>query len=82
MANQNAPFGLRPIRTLGGTNVNTSAYSIATDYTTAIYTGDVVERSGTGRNVTKAAATNVAVSYTHLDVYKRQILGNDAQVRV
>lgn len=59
MANQNAPFGLRPLRTLSGTNVNTSNYSIATDYTTAIYTGDVVERSGTGRNVTKAAATNV-----------------------
>jgi hypothetical protein len=59
MANVDAKFGLRPVRTLGSENVNQNVFSIATDYATAIYTGDVVEMTGTGKNVTKAAATNV-----------------------
>lgn len=71
MANTNAPLGLRPVRTLDGGYIIQNEYSIATDYTTAIYSGDVVEMTGTGKNVTKAAATNVdnlgvfvGVSYT------------------
>jgi hypothetical protein len=59
MANVNAPFGLRPARKVNGGNVSQSVYSIATNYATAIYDGDVVEMTGTGRNVQKAAATNV-----------------------
>lgn len=59
MANVNGPFGLRPVRKLGGGVITQNAYSIAHDYETAIYVGDVVEMSGTGRDVTKAAATNV-----------------------
>ncbi len=59
MANANAKYGLKPVRTLGSDNVNQNVYSIATDYATAIYSGDVVEMTGTGKNVTKAAATNV-----------------------
>lgn len=58
MANVNGPFGLRPVRKLGGGAITQNEYSIATDYTTAIYVGDVVEMTGTGRNVAKAAAEN------------------------
>lgn len=58
MANVNGPFGLRPVRKLGGGVITQNAYSIAHDYATAIYVGDVVEMSGTGRDVTKAAAAN------------------------
>lgn len=59
MANVDAKFGLRPVRKVDGGNISQNVYSIATDYTTAIYEGDVVEMTGTGRNVSKAAATNV-----------------------
>jgi hypothetical protein len=59
MANVNGPFGLRPVRKLGGGEITQNEYSIATAYATAIYTGDVVEMSGTGRDITQAAATNV-----------------------
>lgn len=59
MANTNAPFGLRPIRHLSGGVIRANEYSIASNYATDIFTGDVVELSGTGKNVTKAAATNV-----------------------
>ena len=58
MANVNAPRGLVPVRKLGGGSITQNAYSIATDYTTAIYTGDVVEMTGTGKNVTKSASGN------------------------
>jgi hypothetical protein len=59
MANTNAPFGMRPIRHLSGGQIRTSEYSIASEYSTSIYTGDVVELTGTGRNVSKAAAANM-----------------------
>jgi hypothetical protein len=56
MPNLNAPYGLRPSRKLGGGAVANAAYSIADGYPSAIYTGDVVEMSGEGRNVELAAA--------------------------
>jgi hypothetical protein len=59
MPNVDAKFGLRPVRKIDGGNVSQGVYSIATDYTTAIFDGDVVELTGTGRNIAKAAATNV-----------------------
>ena len=59
MANQNTPFGLRPIRHLGGGTIRANEYSIASEYATSIFTGDVVELTGTGKNVAKAAAQNV-----------------------
>ena len=58
MANKDGKFGLRPVRKLSGGNICTSNYDIATAYATAIYTGDVVELTGTGLNIQKAAATN------------------------
>lgn len=59
MANQNTPFGLRPIRHLGGGTIRANEYSIASEYGTSIFTGDAVEMTGTGKNVAKAAAENV-----------------------
>ena len=59
MANVDQKFGMRPVRTIDGGNVNQQEYSINTTYATAIYAGDVVEMTGTGRQVSKAAATNV-----------------------
>jgi hypothetical protein len=58
MANVNAPFGLRPARKVDGGNVSQGVYSIATDYTTAIYDGDPVQLTSTSRNVILAEATN------------------------
>jgi hypothetical protein len=58
MANANGPRGLKPVRKVGGGCITLTEYSIATD-ATAIYTGDVVEMTGTGANVAKAAAENV-----------------------
>jgi hypothetical protein len=58
MANTNAPFGLRPIRHQTGGQIRASEYSIASGYSTSIFTGDVVEMTGTGKNVEQAAAAN------------------------
>jgi hypothetical protein len=58
MANANGPRGLKAVRKLGGGNISLTEYTIAKDYGTAIYTGDVVEMTGTGRNIAKAAAQN------------------------
>ena len=59
MANVNGPFGLRPVRKLGGGEITQNEYSILTTYATAIYTGDVVKMSGTGRNIEQSAAAEV-----------------------
>ena len=58
MANVNGPFGLRPARHHSGGKIGANEYSIASGYATSIFTGDVVEMSGTGKNVEKAAAQN------------------------
>lgn len=58
MANANGPRGLKAVRKLGGGNIGFTEYTIAGDYGTAIYAGDVVELTGTGRNIAKAAAQN------------------------
>ena len=59
MANSNAPRGLVPVRHLTGGCIRVSEYSIANTYATAIYNGDPVEMTGTGRNIQLAAAANV-----------------------
>lgn len=58
MANTNAPFGLRPVRHLSGGEIRASEYSIASAYDTSTFTGDVVEMTGTGKNIEQAAADN------------------------
>lgn len=70
MANVNAKFGLRPVRTLGSDNISQSVYSIATNYTTAIYEGDMVEMTGTGRNISKAAGAEGTQNLDNIGVFK------------
>ena len=60
MANTNAPLGLRPVRHVSGGAVRISdKYSIATGYTSDIFTGDPVQMTGTGKNIELAEAGNV-----------------------
>lgn len=59
MANANSPSGLRAVRHIGGGQVRVNNYTIASAYNTDIFHGDVVEMTGTGKNIAKAAATNV-----------------------
>lgn len=56
MANPNAPFGLRPVRHLFGGVVRPNEYTIADQYGTALYLGDPVVATGTGRNIGIATA--------------------------
>lgn len=59
MANINAPRGFVPLRKKDGTAcVASNEYSIASDYTTKIFRGEVVELTGTGTNIAQAAAAN------------------------
>src|SRR5690242_931456 len=69
MANTNAPFGLRPVRTIQGNPYNGQCrrYAVAAADATAIFIGDPVLIDGTGstigaesfQNVTKAATTDI-----------------------
>jgi len=61
MANPNAPFGLRPVRHLCGGTIRPNEYTILDGYTTALYTGDPVVVSGTGKNVNIATAGSSGV---------------------
>lgn len=55
MPNTDAPFGFRPnINLAGGTPARNGGYTVAYDYATALYSGDLVQSTGTGRNVQKA----------------------------
>lgn len=59
MSNLNAPYGLRPSRKLGGGATANGGYSIASGQVGAIYTGDVVMMTGTGKNIEIAPAGTV-----------------------
>lgn len=59
MPNINAPFGLRPRRHLKGASFITNAYTIASGYPANIGVGDVVEMTGTGKNIARSANGNV-----------------------
>lgn len=56
MSNRNAPYGFAPSRRLGGGNIVMNGYTIAAGYGTAIYTGDPVMMTGTGKNIELATA--------------------------
>jgi hypothetical protein len=58
MANVNGAYGLRPSRHLKGGTIRMSEYSIASELAADIKCGDPVELTGTGRNITLAAADN------------------------
>lgn len=57
MANLNQPFGFRPIRPLAGGIERPNKYTIADGYNTAIYFGQPVVLTGTGRNIAVGAGT-------------------------
>jgi hypothetical protein len=59
MSNNNAPYGLRPSRKLGGGCVANGGYSIADGQVGDIYQGDVVMMTGTGKNIEIAPAGTV-----------------------
>jgi hypothetical protein len=61
MANVDRAIGLRPLRHLGGGEVRSNAYSIASGYATALGAGDPVKMTGTGRNIARAAGGDVVV---------------------
>lgn len=58
MANENTPFGLRPLRLESGGTPPVEEMSIASAYNTNIFYGYPVELTGTGTNVAAAAAAN------------------------
>ncbi len=58
MANANSPFGLRAVRHMAGGCVRTNEYSIASAYNTSIKSGDIVQMTGTGKNIAISAAGN------------------------
>ena len=58
MANQDAAFGFRPVRSLVGGQIRTEEHKIAANYNTAIYTGQVVTAVTAG-GITAAAAADV-----------------------
>lgn len=60
MANPNAPFGLRPVRHLFGGVMRSNEYTIADAYSTALYLGDPVVATGTGKNIGIASAASSA----------------------
>lgn len=57
MPNQNAAFGLKPVRHSTGGEICSNDYPIAASYTTAIYKGDLVEMAADG-SITVCAAAN------------------------
>tara|TARA_R110000796_G_scaffold59550_2_gene137349 strand:+ start:281 stop:865 length:585 start_codon:yes stop_codon:yes gene_type:complete len=62
MANNDAPFGFRPAKMIGGAAFNggQTSYGIASEYNTNIFTGDAVELHTDGTvTVGAAAATNL-----------------------
>lgn len=55
MPNTDAPFGFRPnINNAGGTPARMSGYNVAYNYATALYSGDLVQSVGNGREVALA----------------------------
>lgn len=58
MANDNSAFGFRPVRHQAGGKIRTNEYSIATGYSSNIFHGDVVEMTGTDKNIQVVAAGN------------------------
>lgn len=56
MANPNTPFGLMPVRHYFGGLVRENQYTIADGYSTALYMGDPVLVTGTGKNIGIATA--------------------------
>jgi hypothetical protein len=66
MANQNTPFGLRPVADLHGNPYNgaINQYSVPAGDGTAIFIGDPVKLAGTGQIINGQVLTDVAQAAT------------------
>lgn len=84
MANQNAPFGLRPIRNLSGASYDGMyrKYSVAAGNGTALYVGDCVTTVGvgTGQTINGELMQDVVRAAT-TDVVTGVIVGFEMQTR-
>lgn len=58
MANVDNAIGFYPVKHRGGGEIRLGQYTIASEYSAAIGRGDVVELTGTGKNIQVAAAAN------------------------
>ena len=58
MSNLNQPFGFLPVRPMFGGIERPNKYTIADAYNTAIYYGQPVVLTGTGRNIAAGAGTS------------------------
>lgn len=61
MANTNAPMGLRAVKHYMGGVVRLSEYAIASGLAANIFSGDLVKSTGTTKQITPSAATNVSI---------------------
>lgn len=61
MANPNTPFGLSPVRHLFGGLIRPNRYTIASAYGTALYLGDPVKVTGSGKDIGIATAGSSGV---------------------
>lgn len=65
MANRDSPDGLRAVRRKDGGAVALSAHTIAGGHATAIFSGDLVKHTGTGRNIDRCAAGDRSCGVFH-----------------
>lgn len=80
MANINSPFGLRFARFISGhMGPSTNDFEIASGLTATIRAGDPIKMTGTGKQITLAAAGNTAhgvfVGCEYVDTSNRNTLG-------
>ena len=75
MANQNAPFGMRPVGRLGSAPMTqgTSKYKIADGYGTAIFKGDIVKLVAAG-TIQLSSVTDVSIMILLLKSQRSQII--------
>jgi hypothetical protein len=85
MANTNAPFGLRPIRTLGGASYDGTyrKYSVAAGNGTAIYVGDPVMQTGvgTGQTINGETLPDVVKAGATTDIITGVVVGVEMVTR-
>lgn len=81
MANANAPFGLRPVNTLGQTyNGRITQYSVPSSDASAIYVGDLVKLVGTSQFINGASFNDIAIAASG-DVFLGVVVGFLADTR-
>lgn len=69
MANLNGPFGFRAVGHTMGACITASEYSIASGYTSSIFTGDLVILTGTSRQIAVSDDTTGTPDTTNVGVF-------------